>query len=222
MIRFEIEIESNRQEYVNEKARVRGISVGELLRRVLCDIVHDKYIDQVLDDDHVVPVTSTKPAFVVNAAFGSDKTKNHPTRPYVARRKPLQLTKSELRDQLTQAVVNTGGTRLSLQDRKDALLARAKVRPFCPSDLGDSQELNKWWKALGELVAEHLLMKRPPAQHTRRVYYELRPTAVVSDQQSHVPVTDVVPPQSAPSAGDLVEAPPPEDERGVTMQGGFA
>lgn len=179
--------------YLESSARLRGISRKELLERVLRMVLNDQMILSVLDDDGTL-VEQPGPAKGRHMP-PRDQT-NRPATPVLHRPpkfvRPSSMTKSQLRDQLSQAVVNTGGrsVRMSLEERKAELLRMAGVRSFCPSDLGGTDDQTKWQAALRILVDERRLVKRPPEVRTRKVYYELSPRAMSSSSDMTEGVAD--------------------------------
>lgn len=186
------DVSEDAEQYLETSARLRGISRTKLVNRILDVVLKDKLIQATLDDD-----TTAVPPREKHAKPPKDKVFDATPRPsyYVPPRK-VGLSKSELRAQLTEAVINTGGRRMSRVERKAKFvqMLRDKGR-LCFSDMGDQTQQQSWFGPVRELLDAGIIFKNEPELRTRRVYYELRlPTSA--------PTPDDTPPQSTSAVGD--------------------
>lgn len=135
--------------YVNEAAEKRGLSVTALLRRVLTTVIRDEMILAVLDDNDLPTgkragerknITRRLEGAVAEARTSSIKPR------------PAAPTRGELREQLTQALVNTGAQRVTYEQRRDAILEKLvnSLEPLPVNDLGGVNS----YQALQRMVEE--------------------------------------------------------------------
>lgn len=104
-------------------ARIREISRSRLVSRLIETIARDGVFAAVLDDDSrptprapgerkLRRISGTSPVTQANTPVGASRP-SFGSMPFVKRQPAhLQPTKGELREQLTQALVNTGGERI--------------------------------------------------------------------------------------------------------------
>lgn len=225
-INLQYEVKPEHEAYLETSARLRGMSRSALVYKLMTLILQDQMVLSILDDGGEL---NPRPAPGPSAGRPMPPQTNL----YTAVRKRYNPTKSEMQEDLRQAVLNTApsgerkqrgknlGPIMSHEQRKRALLQRAAEGRFCPSDLGDVAEVNRWQAAMRALVFERRLVKCPPEPTSRRVYYELPPAirdAVPSPESSSAASTL---PSPGSSVGDH-EPEPPEDVRGTMMHGGFA
>jgi hypothetical protein len=117
------------REYLEANARVRGVSQTQLMRKVMEYVLRDRMILSILDDadrpgPKTAPIRNTRgprtiPAMTPLAEAREKQLRRAP--PVVQRKVPVgnaqtfsfkckvEMTKSELQEQLRQAVLNTGG-----------------------------------------------------------------------------------------------------------------
>lgn len=124
-INIVIEVPHDAEHYLESSARIRGISRTALMRRVLETVLEEKLVLSVLDDDDAPkkpvarkklgrPANHDKPPRdrLYDALKRSTPVPQHrdmtDIKPF-KRYKP-QPTRSELQEQLRQAVLNTGGS----------------------------------------------------------------------------------------------------------------
>lgn len=183
------DVSEDAEQYLEASARLRGISRTKLVNRILDVVLSDKLIQATLDDD-----TTAVPPREKHAKPPRDKISITP-RPaqYVPKRK-VALSKSELRAQLTEAVINTGGRRMTLRERKAEFIKMLSDKGrLCFVDLGTQDEQQRWFGAVRELLDENLIFKNAPEQGSRRVYYELRlPTSAPTPDDTPSPSTSAV------------------------------
>lgn len=181
-----IETES---EYLESCARIRGISKRRLLQQLIDLVVKDQMIAAILDDADDIG----KPKAKVKRVRATTTPALRPQLPHSAtsygpntsRRAPL--TKEQMRAELEQAVLNTGGRHVKLEERKEMFLEMLRQRGrVCPSDLGDNDQQTRWQVAMRQLVEEGKVYKNLPEDRTRRVYYELMPEP--RDPLAHVEI----------------------------------
>lgn len=196
-VNFDYEEGSVEMNYLEACASARNMSRTALIHKLVAVVLRDKLVNATLDDADVeyaakVAAPREKPRRTsIVSNFNQDYRPNivRTVSPQPGRR--VALTKSQMRDQLTQAVVNTGGHRISLADRKVTVVARimAKGR-VCMSDMGVSEnEIQRWYPAFRELMDEGMIYRNEPDKQTRRVYYELCPQALPVEQ-SPSPMVD--------------------------------
>lgn len=183
--------------YLDACANIRGITKTRLLRNLMEVIMKDQMVEAILDDADDLDGAKAKKAKARShttkaPVLPSSMPHARPTTYYGASKRKYQPTKAELREQLTQAVVNTGGQRIMRENRKEMLLERIRLKGrLCPSDLGSKEEQQRWQLAFVDLLQEGKIYKNAPEEYTRRVYYELCPstgeavsTPAVSEQSS--------------------------------------
>lgn len=167
-----VRIESNG--YLRECATRAGCSQEQLISKLLTKVIDGRTVETVMGLKPVVSLRSD-----VGSLLPPKAEIEHPL---VHRRPALYTrhvpTKNELRESLTEAVMNTGGRQISSEERRRLLIGKIKVRGrLCPSDLGGEVEQRRWHAIFKQLTDEGVIRKNAPEPRTRRVYYELCPTA---------------------------------------------
>lgn len=88
--------------YLESSARIRGISVATLVRRILTTVIKDQMVLSILDDE----VTAKELAPVPAPAKKYRRSKYNQT---ISIKRSVPMTRSQMEAQLQQAVLNTGG-----------------------------------------------------------------------------------------------------------------
>lgn len=192
--------------YLETSARLRGVARGVLLRRIIATILKDQLILSVLDDGDAL---NLHPASVPKSegprAMPPKDHVNTPPPAYHSRGRPrrYQPTKAEMQEDLHQAVLNTGGRRMSLAERRAAILAKIRSHGRVGwADLGFDGQV--WIPAMKSLLADGTVVRCDPEPGTRRVYFVLRPTATGTADNPHAVAVPGLASPEVPSAGDTV------------------
>lgn len=183
--------------YLENSAHERGVSRTGLVKMVMDVVLKDQMILSILDDADELNKTPEPPARVK-----PQRVFSRIAPPAYVRPSRATTSRAEMRAQLTQAVVNTGGKRITLVDRQKMVIEKlaSAGTPLSMAELGGQL----FWAATDYLVAHgqvHRILDASSVGRSASVRYSLQPpeSTVVAPSCDG----DALSTEAAPAAGDV-------------------